>query len=157
MGVEIERKFLVTGDDWRGQGDKAFLRQGYISSHPERIVRIRIHGDSGHITIKGKATGAARQEWEYPIPLSEANELLDSLCEKPLIEKCRHRIPIEGMLWEVDEFLGDNVGLIVAEIELASESQAFVKPPWLGTEVTSDPRYFNSNLQKHPFSQWKQQ
>lgn len=154
MGLEIERKFLVIGNAWQQLGEKVLLRQGYISSHSERIVRVRIDGDLGRITIKGKTTGATRNEWEYPIPLSDANELMDTVCERPLIEKYRYRIPFEGLIWEVDEFLGRNAGLIVAEVELADESQAFVKPSWVGAEVTSDPRYFNSNLLKHPYSQW---
>lgn len=155
MGLEIERKFLVTGDQWRDMGEKSLLRQGYISSHPERIVRVRIDGDAGRITMKGKSLGAMRQEWEYPIPVEDANELLASLCEQPLIEKYRYRIPFDGHLWEVDEFLGENAGLVVAEVELANESQAVARPSWVGVEVTFDPRYFNSNLLKHPFSQWK--
>lgn len=156
MGVEIERKFLVVSDEWRALGEKTLLIQGYISSHPERVVRIRTDHGEGRITIKGKTSGATRQEWEYPIPLQDANELLDSLCEKPLIEKFRYRIPFEGLNWEVDEFLGENAGLVVAEIELMDESQAFAKPSWLGKEVTLDPRYFNANLRKHPFTRWIQ-
>lgn len=155
MGVEIERKFLVEGDDWKSMGTKALIRQGYLSSNPERVVRVRIAAEAAYLTIKGKSLGARRQEWEYAIPVDEANELLDGLCEKPLIDKYRYRIEYEEMVWEVDEFLGENAGLVVAEIELADEKQAFVKPPWIGMEVTSDPRYFNSNLLKHPFLQWK--
>ena len=155
MAIEIERKFLVQGDEWRSMGTKSLLRQAYLSSHPERLVRVRVEGDAAYLTIKGKTHGATRQEWEYSIPLTDANELLNSLCEKPLIEKYRYRISYEGMTWEVDEFLGENAGLLVAEIELADESQAFAMPPWIGNEVTSDPRYFNSNLLKHPFSKWR--
>lgn len=154
MGIEIERKFLVLGQDWRNMGKKALLRQGYLSSNPERTVRVRVEGDTAQITIKGKTLGATRQEWEYPIPLPDANALLDTLCEQPMIEKVRYRIPYEGMTWEVDEFLGENAGLIVAEIELADENQSFIKPSWIGEEVTSDPRYFNSSLLRHPFSRW---
>jgi adenylate cyclase len=106
LGIEIERKFLVVGNEWRALGEKSLLRQGYISSHPERLVRVRIDGEEGRITVKGIAVGATRHEWEYPIPLDDANELLDRLCEKPLIEKYRSRIPFEGLIWEVDEFLG---------------------------------------------------
>jgi adenylate cyclase len=155
MGIEIERKFLVLGQDWRGMGSKALLRQGYLSSKPERTVRVRVEGENAQITIKGKSLGATRPEWEYPIPLADANALLDTLCEQPMIEKFRYRIPYEGMTWEVDEFLGENAGLIVAEIELADENQAFNKPSWIGEEVTSDPRYFNSSLLRHPFSHWR--
>lgn len=154
MGVEIERKFLLDGEGWRGQGDAVLLRQGYLCSDPSRVVRVRVEGGQGTITIKGRSSGATRAEWEYPIPLDEANELLDRLCERPIIEKYRHRIARAGHVWEVDEFLGANAGLIVAEIELASEDEAFDRPDWLGAEVTHDARYFNSNLMRHPFTQW---
>lgn len=154
MGIEIERKFLVRGEDWKSLGQGVLLRQGYLSSAPERVVRVRIEGDSAMLTIKGRSTGATRSEWEYPIPLVDAQAFLDSLCERPIIEKKRYRIPFADMTWEVDEFLGENAGLIVAEIELASEEQAFVKPDWIGEEVTHDTRYFNANLLRQPFSTW---
>ena len=154
MGVEIERKFLLQGDTWRGLGQAVLLRQGYLSSARERVVRVRIEGEQAMLTIKGANVGATRGEWEYPIPLADAAELLDGLCEQPLIEKVRHRIEHAGMLWEVDEFLGANAGLIVAEIELASEDQPFEKPEWIGAEVSGDARYYNANLIRHPFSQW---
>jgi adenylate cyclase len=155
MGVEIERKFLVIGDDWREQGQGVFMRQGYICSDPGRIVRVRIEGGHAMLTIKGKTEGISRSEWEYPIPLTEAQELLDGLCEKPLIEKNRRRIEFGGFIWEVDEFFGENAGLVVAEIELESESQEFAKPDWIGAEVSHDRRYANANLFKHPFSRWE--
>ncbi|MGK5014205.1 CYTH domain-containing protein [Janthinobacterium sp. 61] len=154
MGVEIERKFLLQGDAWRGLGQAVLLRQGYLSSARERVVRVRIEGEQAMLTIKGANVGATRGEWEYPIPLADAAELLDGLCEQPLIEKYRHRIEHAGMVWEVDEFLGANAGLIVAEIELASEDQPFEKPDWVGAEVSGDARYYNANLIRHPFSQW---
>lgn len=154
MGVEIERKFLLAGDAWRGLGQAVLLRQGYLSSARERVVRVRIEGEQAMLTIKGANVGATRGEWEYPIPLADAVELLDGLCEQPLIEKVRHRIEHAGMVWEVDEFLGTNAGLIVAEIELASEDQPFEKPEWIGAEVSGDARYYNANLIRHPFSQW---
>ncbi|QYG06603.1 MULTISPECIES: CYTH domain-containing protein [unclassified Janthinobacterium] len=154
MGVEIERKFLLAGEAWRGLGQAVLLRQGYLSSARERVVRVRIEGDQAMLTIKGANVGATRGEWEYPIPLADAVELLDGLCEQPLIEKYRHRIEHAGMVWEVDEFLGANAGLIVAEIELASEDQPFEKPDWIGAEVSGDARYYNANLIRHPFSQW---
>lgn len=154
MGVEIERKFLLLGDAWRGLGQAVLLRQGYLSSARERVVRVRIEGEQAMLTIKGANVGATRGEWEYPIPLADAVELLDGLCEQPLIEKVRHRIEHAGMVWEVDEFLGANAGLIVAEIELASEDQPFEKPEWIGAEVSGDARYYNANLIRHPFSQW---
>ena len=154
MGVEIERKFLLQGEAWRGLGQAVLLRQGYLSSARERVVRVRIEGEQAMLTIKGANVGATRGEWEYPIPLADAVELLDGLCEQPLIEKVRHRIEHAGMVWEVDEFLGANAGLIVAEIELASEDQPFEKPEWIGAEVSGDARYYNANLIRHPFSQW---
>jgi adenylate cyclase len=154
MGVEIERKFLVRDDRWKALGQGVLLRQGYLSSAPERIVRVRIEGETAVLTIKGRTSGATRGEWEYPIPLADAQAFLDSLCERPLIEKRRYRIPYEGMLWEIDEFLGENAGLVVAEIELAAEDQAFSKPDWVGEEVTHDPRYFNANLLRNPYAKW---
>ncbi|WP_219114442.1 CYTH domain-containing protein [Janthinobacterium sp. UMAB-56] len=154
MGVEIERKFLLQGDAWRGLGQPVLLRQGYLSSARERVVRVRIEGEQAMLTIKGANVGATRGEWEYPIPLADAAELLDGLCEQPLIEKYRHRIGYAGMVWEVDEFLGANAGLVVAEIELASEDQPFEKPDWVGAEVSGDARYYNANLIRQPFSRW---
>jgi len=154
MGVEIERKFLLQGDGWRNQGQSTLLRQGYLSSHKDRTVRVRIAGDEAFLTIKSRNVGARRGEWEYPIPVAEAAELLDGLCEQPLIEKYRHRIQQGRHVWEVDEFLGVNAGLVVAEIELDSEDEAFDKPDWIGEEVTGDVRYLNSNLIKQPYTSW---
>jgi adenylate cyclase len=154
MGIEIERKFLVTSDAWMGLGEPVQLRQGYLSSHPSRVVRVRIEGERAVMTIKGKNVGASRGEWEYPIPMEDAREFLDKLCEQPIIEKYRRRIPYAGFVWEVDEFLGANAGLVVAEIELPSEDQAFDKPDWIGEEVTHDKCYLNSNLIAHPYSGW---
>jgi adenylate cyclase len=154
MSVEIERKFLVRDDRWKALGQGVLLRQGYLSSHPDRIVRVRIDGDAAMLTIKGRSVGATRGEWEYPIPLADAQVFLDSLCERPIIEKYRSRIRFEGMVWEVDEFLGENAGLVVAEIELEREDQPFVKPDWIGKEVTQDERYFNANLLRHPYRAW---
>jgi adenylate cyclase len=154
VGVEIERKFLVAGDAWRALGQPVLLRQGYLSSDPDRTVRVRIEADAATMTIKGRSVGATRAEWEYAIPLADAAELLDRLCQQPLIEKYRRRIAVAGHVWEVDEFLGANAGLVVAEIELASEEQAFVQPDWIGADVTYDSRYFNSSLIRHPFSDW---
>lgn len=154
MGVEIERKFLVRGDHWKMLGQGVLLRQGYLSSSPERTVRVRIEGELAMLTIKGKSSGATRSEWEYPIPLADAQAFLDSLCEHPLIEKKRYRIPFEGMVWEVDEFFGENAGLVVAEVELAAEGQVFAKPDWIAEEVTQDPRYFNSSLIRNPYCRW---
>jgi adenylate cyclase len=153
VGVEIERKFLLAGTSWRALGAPVLLRQGYLSSDPARVVRVRVEGEQAYMTIKGKSSGATRGEWEYPIPLADANELL-ALCEQPLVEKTRRKIEFAGNVWEVDEFLGANQGLVIAEIELASEDQAFDKPDWIGEDVTHDKRYYNSNLAKHPFSSW---
>ena len=154
MGVEIERKFLLVGDAWRSLGEPVLLRQGYLSSQPDRTVRVRIEGGAGTLTIKGRSHGATRAEWEYAIPVDEAAELLDRLCEQPLIEKYRRRIALGTHVWEVDEFLGANLGLVVAEIELSAEDEAFDKPAWLGEEVTHDRRYFNSSLIRAPYSSW---
>lgn len=154
MGVEIERKFLVVNEDWKLQGPCTFLRQGYICAEPGRVVRVRIDDDLAMLTIKGKTSGIARGEWEYPIPVTDAEVLLNQICQHPLIEKKRYRIPHDGLLWEVDEFFGDNAGLVVAEVELTSETQAFSRPGWLGEEVSHDRRYANAYLFQHPFCSW---
>ncbi len=152
MPLEIERKYLVDGDGWR-QGQGVLIRQGYLNRDMERTVRIRIEGDRAFLTVKGISRGASRNEYEYPIPLTHAEELL-KICDGPLLEKVRYRISDHGSIWEVDEFLGENAGLVVAEVELASEDQPFEHPAWLGREVTGDPRYFNSNLCIHPWRRW---
>lgn len=154
MGTEIERKFLLQGEGWQVGGGVTY-RQGYLSTTPERTVRVRTAGDKGYLTIKGLSRGASRLEFEYEIPLHEANQLLDELCHRPLIEKRRYKIPHGGLTWEVDEFFGENDGLVLAEIELEHEDQAFDRPAWLGREVTGDPRYYNANLVNHPYSRWK--
>lgn len=153
MGKEIERKYTVVGDSWKKLGDGTLFRQGYLNSQKERVVRARTMGDKAVITVKGITTGATRLEFEYDIPFNDANELLE-LCEQPIIEKTRYKIPYAGLIWEVDEFHGVNEGLIVAECELESEDQAIDKPDWVGEEVTGDPRYFNSNLIANPFTRW---
>lgn len=154
MGTEIERKFLVTENSWRSLAAGVKYRQGYLNSAKERTVRVRTIDDKGFLTIKGITTGASRSEYEYEIPVGDADALLDDLCEKPLIEKNRYKIDFEGFVWEVDEFFGENKGLIVAEVELESEDQAFEKPGWIGEEVTGDPKYFNSNLINNPYLKW---
>jgi len=154
MGIEIERKFLVLNDDWKQEGQASFLCQGYISAEPGRIVRVRIDGDQARLTIKGLASGLTCGEWEYPIPLSDAKSLLEHVCQRPLIEKNRYRIARDDLIWEVDEFFGENAGLVVAEVELTSEEQEFVRPSWLGEEVSQDRRYANANLLKHPYCHW---
>lgn len=155
MGKEIERKFLVTGDAWRQLARGTLYRQGYLSTTKERTVRVRVIGDEGFLTIKGVSVGATRSEYEYKIPAKDANEMLAQLCEKPLIEKTRYKIVAGPVTWEVDEFCGDNQGLIVAEVELQDEGQRIDLPAWIGAEVTTDPRYFNANLIRHPFTKWQ--
>jgi CYTH domain-containing protein len=152
MAIEIERKFLVINDNWR-DAPAVYFCQGYLSRSKERTVRIRVAGDRGFLTIKGSTTGASRAEFEYEIPLFDAKQLF-TLCDGPLVEKYRRKVSYEAMLWEVDEFLGDNKGLVVAEIELESEDQQFSKPDWIGEEVTQDRRYYNSNLSVNPFNNW---
>ncbi|WP_305044258.1 CYTH domain-containing protein [Geoalkalibacter sp.] len=155
MGVEIERKFLLRNHDWQNAViGKTRLRQGFLSTDPERTLRVRLADGQGTLTIKGLTRGARRVEFEYPIPAEDAARLLDELCLKPLIEKIRHAVPYAGMLWEIDVFSGDNAGLVVAEIELGDEGQVFELPPWVGEEVTGDPRYYNANLIRRPFSAW---
>lgn len=154
MGKEIERKFLVQGDAWRDLAQGTLYRQGYLNSAKERTVRVRTVGEKAFLTIKGITVGASRVEYEYEIPFEDCNFLLDNLAEKPIIEKKRYKIPQGKFVWEIDEFFGENQGLIVAEIELESEDEAFEKPEWTGEEVTGDPRYFNSNLISHPYTRW---
>ncbi|WP_347053657.1 CYTH domain-containing protein [Flavobacterium olei] len=155
--VEIERKFLVKSDDFKNQAfAQNKIAQGYLSSVPERTVRVRIKGNKGFITIKGlsQGKGMSRFEWENEIPVDEATELL-KLCEKGKIEKTRYEIKSGNHVYEVDEFYGDNEGLVMAEIELNSEEETFEKPEWLGEEVTNDERYYNAYLSKNPFKDWQ--
>jgi CYTH domain-containing protein len=154
MAVEIERKYLTSSEEWRGRDEGLDYRQGYLSTTKERTVRVRTIGDQGYLTIKGLTIGATRAEYEYEIPVADAHEMLDELCLRPLVEKRRYRIPHGGLIWELDEFLGENDGLILAEVELESEDQQFELPPWIGEDVTGDPRYFNANLVEHPYSAW---
>lgn len=154
MATEIERKFLVKGDEWRSLATGTLYRQGYIRTASKTTVRVRVVGDKGYLTIKGKTQGTSRAEFEYPIPVEDAREMLDTLCDRPLIEKKRYKINRGDVTWEIDEFAGDNQGLIVAEVELTDENQSIELPDWIGEEVSHDPRYFNANLAQHPFSQW---
>lgn len=154
MGEEIERKFLVVGDAWKHEAEVTRFRQGFLSTTPERTVRIRVAGDRGLLTVKGVTVGARRAEYEYEIPFEDAEAMLDSLCERPLIEKVRHALVIGSHTWEVDVFEGENEGLVVAEVELQHEDEPFERPRWLGEEVTDDPRYFNANLVKAPYRTW---
>lgn len=154
MAKEIERKFLVKGDAWRALAQGTHYRQGYLNSVKERTVRIRTINDKAFLTIKGPTIGVTRQEYEYEIPHADCVQMLEHLAEKPIIEKNRYKIPHEGLIWEIDEFLGVNAGLIVAEVELSDENQVFNKPEWIGEEISADPRYFNSNLVKNPYTTW---
>jgi len=154
MATEIEKKFLVKNLDFKSLAEGIYIHQGFLNTEKERVVRIRITGDKGTLTIKGITRGATRSEYEYPVPVEDAREMLNELCIRPTIEKYRYHIHYEGFLWEVDEFLGENHGLVVAEIELNSEDQTFEMPDWVGEEVTDDPRYFNANLITHPYSRW---
>lgn len=154
MAQEIERKFLVTDFSWRQSAKGTLYRQGYLPTQNRTTVRVRVVGDRGYLTIKGATNGVSRQEFEYEIPLADAEAMLVDLCAPPLIEKWRYRLNVGSHLWEVDEFLGENAGLVLAEVELSSESEAFDLPPWVGAEVSHDIRYYNSNLAKQPYRTW---
>ncbi len=154
--IEIERKFLVISDVYKLKAQKSTrIIQGYLNSDPIRTVRVRVKGEKGFITIKGEgsASGTSRYEWEKEIDVTEAEELL-MLCEKGKIEKTRFEIPFGNHIFEVDEFYGENQGLVVAEIELKTENEVFLKPDWLGVEVTGNNKYYNSQLSKVPYSRW---
>lgn len=155
--LEIERKFLVTSESFKSQAYKSeLIVQGFLNTHPERTVRIRIQGSKGFLTIKGisNEAGTIRTEWEKEISLSDA-EMLLKMCEQGIIEKTRYEVKVENHIFEVDEFLGKNEGLTVAEIELSSENESFEKPNWLGKEVTGDLKYYNSQLSRAPYKNWK--
>ncbi len=157
MAIEIERKFLVKNEDFKKSAKGVFYHQGFLNTVKERVVRVRIVGDKGFLTVKGITKGAIRTEFEYDIPVDDAIIMLESLCEKPTIKKYRYKIPWGDLFWEVDEFLDENKDLIVAEIELQHEDQKFTLPDWIGEEVTGDPKYLNSNLVKKPYSSWDQE
>lgn len=154
MAVEIERKFIVRGDEWREMGNSEYYIQGYIPRQNDVTVRVRIAGEKAFMTFKGKAVGFSRSEFEYPIPLEDAQFMLDNYCDKPMVEKYRTKIKAGQLTWEVDEFLGDNYGLVMAEIELPSEDTDFDIPDWVGQEVTGDSKYNNSYLVAHPYNTW---
>jgi adenylate cyclase len=156
MKIEIERKFLVSSDDWQTGLSGTLYRQGYLCTDPQRTVRVRIGGGTAILAVKGAGDGVARPEFEFPIPLADAEALLEHCCLQPPVDKYRYRIPFAGMIWEVDEFLGDNRGLILAEIELERGDQPVALPPWVGSEVTTDHRYYNAYLARHPFTTWTQ-
>ncbi|HEX8371144.1 MAG TPA: CYTH domain-containing protein [Chthoniobacterales bacterium] len=156
MGLEIERKFLVKDDSWRAllSGPGRLLRQGYLVNGPPATVRVRVAETEAWLTIKGPVVGLSRAEYEYAIPLDDAQEMLETRCANPIIEKIRHRLPHEGLVIEIDEFLGANAELIIAEVELPSETTPFTPPLWFGMEVSRDFRYHNSQLSKRPHSTW---
>ncbi len=156
MAIEIERKFLVQNHTWQQQAKThVAMRQGYIKNSVDGVVRVRVADNAGFLTIKGRTCNFTRLEYEYPIPIADAHEMLDRLCPKPLVEKQRFFIDHRGFTWCVDRFTGANQGLVVAEIELESEGQPFEPPGWIGREVTADPRYCNASLVTHPYSMWK--
>ncbi len=153
MSVEIERKFLVKGNGYSEFSSKLY-RQGYLSTETKHTVRVRMAGRKAVITIKGKRVSISRPEFEYEIPFKDAEQMLDTLCEKPIIEKLRYVVRHNGLIWEVDEFLGENKGLVLAEVELESEDQEIDLPEWVGEDVSKDPRYANSNLVRSPYKSW---
>jgi adenylate cyclase len=155
MGAEIERKFRVVSDVWRDGTPGVRIAQGYLTQDPDRTVRVRVAGERGYLTIKGRSRGISRAEYEYEIPVAEARELL-ALCLPSVIDKTRHRVPHGDHVWEVDVFHGDNAGLIIAEVELENESISPEIPAWAGEEVSADNRYFNSCLAKEPYAKWSE-
>jgi len=155
MGIEIERKFLITNDNWRKDADAGtYMVQAYMSSNEKSSIRIRIIGDAANLNIKSKTLGIERSEFEYPIPINEAKEMLDSLCDRPYIEKTRFHVMHDSHQWEIDVFTGENEGLIVAELELGSADEQFTLPDWVGNDVSDDPRYYNICLVSHPYKDW---
>ena len=156
MAQEIERKFLLRNDEWRRLADSGTRYvQGYLIGAKQASVRVRIEGDMARLNIKGATLGVSRMEFEYPIPIDDAEVLLEQLCEKPLIDKHRYRLPYADHEWEIDVFSGENEGLTVAEIELNSADEEFERPDWLGAEVSHDPRYYNVSLVKNPYKNWR--
>ena len=155
MATEIERKFRLSNDSWREQiHSSTLLRQGYLANTTRASVRVRLAANEGWLSVKAMTPGRARSEYEASISIIDANEMLDRLCEGPLIEKWRHIVVHDGSEWEIDEFLGENAGLVIAEFEMESEDEEFSPPPWLGAEVTHDERYYNFRLSQHPWRRW---
>jgi CYTH domain-containing protein len=155
MGTEIERKFIVVGEGWRPGTTGIRYRQGYLSTEIGATVRVRVGDERAFLTIKGPRVGIARPEFEYPLPLADAEYMLDYLCRRPLIEKMRYRVAHGGLIWEVDEFFAENEGLLIAEVELTSAGQTVALPEWVGPEVSEDPRYTNVYLVSHPYNTWR--
>jgi adenylate cyclase len=154
MALEIERKFLVTSDDWRPSSEGTVYLQGYVAATSKATVRVRVAGGLAYLTLKGKVVNLTRTEFEYPISVSDARQMLEQWCMPLVVEKTRYRIPLGDLVWEVDEFSGLNRGLVVAEVELSSPTQEIVRPAWLGEEVSHDVRYFNSSLARTPYLMW---
>ena len=155
MGIEVERKFLVSDESWRaGVTSSTRIVQGYIAQTGSATVRVRVKGDRGFLTIKGHSVGVSRSEFEYEVPVADALAMLDELAQGPVIDKVRHLVPVGGHVWEVDVFAGENAPLVMAEVELADSEEAFVRPDWAGVEVSDDQRYFNVNLARSPYSTW---
>lgn len=157
MATEIERKFLVRDDSWRSSSSRRLeIVQGYLANTDRGSIRIRVSGDEANLNIKSMTLGVTRKEYDYSIPAGDAREMLEELCLKPLIEKTRYYVEYNGHIWEIDEFHGGNNGLVVAELEVENEDEAFDPPPWLGAEVSNDPRYYNVCLVEHPYSSWRE-
>ena len=155
MGIEVERKFLVSDESWRDDVTASTrIVQGYIAQTGSATVRVRVKGDRGFLTIKGLSVGVSRSEFEYEVPVADALAMLDELAQGPVIDKVRHLVPVGGHVWEVDVFAGENAPLVMAEVELADSQEAFVRPDWAGVEVSDDQRYFNVNLARSPYSTW---
>lgn len=154
MGIEIERKYLIDKQKWQPAVAGVNIRQGYIVADEDRTIRVRVKGNKGYLTIKGATEGISRLEMEYEIPLADAAKLLDTMCQKPLVEKIRYVEPHLGHTWEIDVFYGDNDGLVVAEVELTSVDEPVELPEWITREVSNDKRYYNACLSKHPFKKW---
>ncbi len=155
MTIEIERKFLVINDNWRSLAQGKVYRQGYIeTANKITTIRVRIIGEKAYLTIKSKTEGISRHEFEYPVPLEDGKIMLDTLCNRPLIEKIRYQLYHDNLMWEIDEFQGENQGLIIAEVELQDENQIINLPDWVGKEVSDDPKYYNVNLTKYPYQTW---
>jgi CYTH domain-containing protein len=154
MGIEIERRFLVIGDEWKEGAVGTYYRQGYLSFSKEGVLRIRIAGEKAFLTVKSSRDDLTALEYEYEVPMTDAHDMLRKLCERPPVEKIRHSVPYGGMTWDIDLFIGDNEGLVIAEIELADPEQAIALPPWVGKEITADRRYLNASLYHNPYKEW---
>ncbi len=155
MAIEVERKFLVKNDAWRDQVEsEVHIMQGYLANNAGLTVRVRVKGDEAFLTVKGATEGISRAEFEYPIPVADAESMLAELAISPPVDKVRYRIPVGDHVWELDVFAGENAGLVMAEVELGAEDEAFEMPAWAGEEVSADPRYYNVNLARNPYRRW---